>query len=170
MTDATDETKDVPKWDEENDPDGMTRKDITPKDWALDTLLHFIVGFNDDGDDGSIGLTVTCGGATVSGITISRKQWLDGMSKTFHENATGDLADNLDKVWKMYADNAIDKAKERDAANLPSRRRGFIHMRDARIHENGGINVPFWRGNLDDVTSWSLGSHNPPGSGKLSDD
>lgn len=162
--DPTDEP--VVLWDEASDPDGYTRAEVTPKDWYLDTLLGFFVGDKDDNDEGAIGITLTTAGAVVSGIAISRKAFIERSVELLRKSGTrDDLVEAVETLWNFGATQAIDEANRREGAELPSRVRRYIHMRDARIWApEGSLNVPLWRGTLADVTGWSLGSHNEVGA------
>lgn len=164
MTDETPEpesTDAVKPWSEATDPDGYTRDEIVPKDWYLETILDMYVGSEDE-HPGSIGITVTSAGAVVSGIAISRKAFIERSVELMREAGAPTVADGMDTLWNMAANQWVAEAKRRDEAELPSRARRFLHLRDARIWApEGKINVPLWRGALADITGWSLGSHSP---------
>lgn len=149
-------------WEPETDPDGYTRDDISPKDWYLDTVLNFVHGFNDEHPGGIVGLTVTSNGVVVSGLAISRAEWMAGIVNQYKEAGADETAIYIEKVFNQAHDMVIERAKERDDADLPSRARGFLHMKDVRLG-TGDVwtQVPLWRGALADITGWSLGSWNP---------
>lgn len=45
----------------------------------------------------------------------------------------------------------------REDAGLPIAARNFVHMRDAKLFTGGQeVPIPLWRGNLGDVSSWSM--------------
>lgn len=164
MTEATREPESggpVEPWSEATDPDGYTRDDVLPKDWYLKTILDMYVGINDE-HTGSIGVTVTSGGAVISGIAISRKVFIERSIELMREAGAPTVADGMDTLWSTVNDQIVAEANRRDDAELPARARRFLHLRDARIWASSGpINVPLWRGALADITGWSLGSHNP---------
>ena len=159
---SAEESEPTKQWDPETDPDGYTYDDISPKDWYLDTVLNFVHGFNDEHPGGIVGLTVTSNGAVVSGLAISRAEWLAGVVDQYKQAGAEDTATYIEKVFKQTHDAVIGRAKGRDEADLPSRARGFLHMKDARIGAGDTYTqVPLWRGALADITGWSLGSWNP---------
>lgn len=164
-TEPTDEAP-PPKWSPEDDPDGYTWDDIRPKDFLLESLLDFYVGGDDTSAEGAIGITVLSGGLTVSGIAISRRAWIDAMKATFAKSMTSDYSDAIGTVYDMTAERLEDVYKRRDAADLPTHKRTHLHMRDVRIimGVDDHVTMPLWRGTLDDVTGWSMGSWNPAGS------
>jgi hypothetical protein len=158
-----------PKWSPEGDPDGYTWDDIQAKDYLLESLLDFFVGFDDEGS-GAIGITVQSNGATVSGIAISRRAWIDAMKVTMDASMTGGYNEALGTVFDKTAEHITGIYKRRDEADLPTRKRGFIHMRNVRILGGAeSVELPLWRGTLEDVTGWSMGSWNPPGSAEPSE-
>ena len=165
MTDLTNDDTDAPEpapWDPETDPDGYTYDDIRPKDWYLDTVLNFVHGFNDEHPGGIVGLTVTSNGAVVSGLAISRTEWMAGVVAQYNEAGADETAIYIEKVFNQAHDTVVGRAKERDEADLPSRARGFLHMKGVQIGTGTATTtVPLWRGSLADITGWSLGSWNP---------
>ena len=165
MTDDADISSDpYPKWDEATDPDGYVREDLEPKDVFLDSLLDFIVGFDEE-HDGSMGMVVISNGAVVSGLVISRRAFIDANTEMLASNSDGDFAPSVKKVWDFSASLVAEIRDRRDAAKLPTRPHTFLHMKNARIHTGSShVDVPFWRGTMQDITGWSMGSHNPPGS------
>jgi hypothetical protein len=155
--DATDpDTADEPaKWDAASDPDGYTRADVRSKDFLLDVLMDFVFGDKEEAG-GSFGLTVTLGGQVVSGMAITRGEWMDAVASQY-EGAGG--TEYLRQVFTKVHEGIVADDERREAADLPSRARRFIHMRDVRI-VNGTqwTEMAYWRGALADVTGWSLGS------------
>lgn len=168
MTDETtnptdkSETAAPTPWDPESDPDGYTREDVSPKDWYLDTVLDFVHGFNDEHPGGIVGLTVTSGGVVVSGLAISRAEWMAGVVDQYKQAGADQTAIYIEKVFNQAHDTVVERAKDRDEAGLPSRARGFLHMKEVRLGAGDTYTqVPLWRGALADITGWSLGSWNP---------
>ncbi|EED6225713.1 hypothetical protein XM82_004784 [Salmonella enterica subsp. enterica serovar Haifa] len=152
-------------WSPENDPDGFTLEDIRPKDWYLDTLLDLIVGPTDQ-NAGSISMTLQVGGAVVTGMVISRKEWIDTTVESLHK-ASGDsiqpLGDGIRKLYDFANSNTTERHDRRDAEELPLAARRFIHMRDVHITVGGAqdyFGLPLWRAPLADVSGWTLGAHN----------
>lgn len=153
---------DPTEWDPSTDPDGYTLDDVRSKDWFLDTVLTFVHGFNDEHPSGIVGLTVTSNGVVVSGLAISRAEWIAGVVGQYNEAGADETAKYIDQVFQKAHNAVIGQAKERDEADLPSRARGFLHMKDVRLGAGDTYTqVPLWRGSLADITGWSLGSWNP---------
>jgi len=163
-TNPTDEseTDELTQWDPATDADGYTWDDIRPKDWYLGTVLDFAHGFNDETSGGIVGLTVTSNGALVSGLAISRAEWITVMVELYKQAGASETAGYVKKLFTQAHDEVLDRAKARDEADLPSHARGFLHMKDVRIGVgNVTTQVEQWRGSLADITGWSLGSWNP---------
>jgi len=155
--DATDlATEDEPaKWDEASDPDGYTHEDVRSKDFLLDVVMKFAFG-NKEEPGVSFGLTLTLGGQVVSGMAITRGEWMDGVASQYEESGGTEY---LRKIFTKVHEGIVADEARREAANLPNRGRRFIHMRDVQIGNGGGwTEAPYWRGALADVTGWSLGS------------
>lgn len=167
MTDekSTPETESDPApWTPDGDPDGYTFEDVRPKDSYLQTILSFYTGMNDQGE-GAIGLTLQLNGSIVSGIAISRKAWIDGTVESLTTAAGSEMGEAVGSVFNLINDKHIERQEARDKADLPVRHREFVHMKDVRVTVGGAndyYGLPLWRGSLDDVTGWSLGSWNPP--------
>jgi hypothetical protein len=157
------------KWDPNTDPDGYTWDDISPKDWYLDTVLNFVLGFSDEYEGGSVGLTVQSNGVTVSGMAISRTEWIAGIVGQYAQAGAEDTGKYIKQLFEQANAQAIDGDKERQKAELPTTARRFLHLKDARIgHGDQYTQVPLWRGKLSDITGWSLGSWNPPRASEVS--
>lgn len=157
----------TPVWSEENDPHGYRRADIVPKDYFLETLLNFIVGSNDDAA-GHIGLTVTSAGVVVSGIAISRTEWmkltLDALDEGDGEGENA-LKTAVEGIWRTRVEAAVAQNDARFESGLPTSARTFIHMRDVRfLNGSQAGEAPMWRGSLRDISGWTIGSHNPSAS------
>ena len=161
MTDNIDETPEpdvAPKSRPlDDDPDGYTDEDVSSKDGYLDLVMSAFVGFKDE-KSGSIGMTVTSNGVVVSGIVIGRSEWIKRAVAQLREGGAGANADSIDEWLNFVHDGESEKWDERDAQDLLGRARRFIHMRDVRILNSPGVNLPLWRGALKDITGWSLGS------------
>lgn len=146
------------KWDPATDPDGYTRDEVRSKDLLLDVVLDFAIGRREE-PGGSFSLTATVGGQVVSGIAISRGEWMDGVASQYEQHGG---TEHLRKVFDMVNDRTRTEEERREAADLPTRARRFLHMRDVRVG-NGDTwtQLPYWRGALEDVSGWSFGSWNP---------
>ena len=159
---TTDPEESPTLWTSETDPDGYTVDDISPKDWYLETVLTFVHGLSDQHRGGFVGLTVISGGAVVSGLAISRAEWIASLAEQYEQAGAGDTATYLEKFFSEAHADVVTQAKRRMDAELPVRPRSFLHMKDARIGASDAYTqVPLWRGALTDISGWSLGSWNP---------
>ena len=145
----------------DDDPDGLTAADVLSKDGLLDLLLGSYVGWKDDGH-GHVGLTVQSGGVVISGVVISRTEWITRLAQSLRESGTAEFADNLEASFGRIQRDLAEEWDRRDQADLLGRARRFIHMRDVRVLATPSVDLPLWRGALADITGWSLGSWNPP--------
>lgn len=155
------------KWSPETDPDGFTFKDLEPKDWYLDVLLDMTIGRKDDQAEGLIGLTVTSNGAIVSGVAISRTEWLATVLDQYEQNITaGNSSGGLREVFEFGHKDSLELADRREKLEIPALARGFLHMKNARIVTGTNyLPVGLWRGALADITGWSLGWIDPKSLG-----
>lgn len=133
MTEDSKNDDEEVRWTPEGDPDGYSREDITPKDWFLETVLDFAHGMNDEQTGGMVGLTLTSNGAVVSGLAISRAEWIAAIPGRYKQGGASETAPYIEDIFKQSHDAIVERASERDDADLPTRARGFIHMRDVRI-------------------------------------
>ncbi len=148
----------VPKDLYPDDPDGLTWDDVLPKDVYLDILLNSVVGEKDDHLPGEFGLTVISGGAVVSGMVIARKAWVQLLIESVRDAGSAPLAEVLEGTLPRFEEELDAHSDRRDKLNLLAHKRTHIHMRDARIFNGATTNVPLWRGALEDITGWSMGS------------
>lgn len=164
MPDMNTDTANVdptPSWAPENDPDGYTFDDVQPKDFYLETVLNFVHGLSDE-HQGAVGLTVTSNGALVSGLAISRAEWIAGVVEQYKQAGAGETAHYIESLFSEHHGDIVAEKARRSDADLPTRARGYLHMKDARIGTGTSYTeVGLWRGNLVDITGWSLGSWNP---------
>ncbi|TFD23542.1 hypothetical protein [Cryobacterium lyxosi] len=142
-----------------NDPDGLTASDVRPKDSALDSLMDFVVGSNDEGG-GVIGIALSLNGSFVSGTLIGEQNWRKGTVDIFRNNDAEPMAQGLENVLGNEAERLHEFSESRRSAELLGLTRRFIHLKDARVYAPGvQFNSGYWRGSLADVSGWSLGSH-----------
>ena len=115
-----------------------------------------------------LGLTINVPGATISGILIARRAYRVAHTAAFAEGARGaelhtlaagveeSLAGELALADALAPDPGTPGAVPEDLA--------YLHLRDARFLSGGALVPPIgrpgalWRGRLEDVTGWSLGS------------
>ncbi|CAL4859993.1 hypothetical protein [Microbacterium sp. MM2322] len=165
MTDPTtepDASTPAVKWDPASDVDGYAWEDVRSRDPYLDFMLdrYFDVA---DQARGALGLTLMVGGAVVSGIAISRAEWIERTLTDFQPSNSAVVEEYLRPIWSHLHDHTVEESNRRDEADLPTRARRFIHLREVRILNGATMNVSTWRGDLASVDAWSLGSWNPPG-------
>lgn len=146
-------------YDFTTDPDGLTKEDITGRDMVFDILLSSFVGEADSSDE--LQLTVVLDGVLVSGIAISANEW----RKRLKEQLSS--APKIAEAYDGFVGEVIEKAakanRKREEEDRPTPAMKFIHMRDARIGEGiGAAKAPLWRGNLRQLSGWTLGSSNTP--------
>ncbi|MFB9665746.1 hypothetical protein HP467_01940 [Curtobacterium albidum] len=159
---AIPEPEEPAEWDPATDPDGYTWEDVRPHDVLLDVALNFTTGGRDDTRGGSLSLTVIVGGQVVSGVAISRRDWIDGVTAGYVQ-AGG--TEHLGKLYNEVHEMAVNEWTRRDDAELPARARHFLHMRDVILGVGpGAIKLGYWRGVLADVSGWSFDSTNLPGT------
>jgi hypothetical protein len=115
-----------------------------------------------------LGLTITVPGATISGILISRRAFRVAHSAELAEGARGAdlhrLARGVEET--LAGELALADALAPDTNDLDEVPEDltYLHLRAARFLSGGAL-VPsvgrpgaLWRGRLEDVTGWSLGS------------
>lgn len=146
-----------------DDPDGYTKEDVTPKEGYLDLVLDLFVGFADE-HRGAVWITITSNGAVLSGIAISRSEWIERLTDQLRASGYAG-ADQVREVFDKMQQEFVDEWNRRDSEDLTGITRGFIHLRDVRVlSTTPPTELSLWRGALADVTGWSLGSWNPPAS------
>ncbi|MGA1813726.1 hypothetical protein VH571_15195 [Frondihabitans sp. 4ASC-45] len=111
---------------------------------------------------------MTSNGAIVSGLAISRTEWLATVLDQYEQNITGgNGSGGLREVFEFGHKDSLERADRREKLEIPALARGFLHMKNARIVTGTNYQeVGLWRGALADITGWSLGSFNlkVPGS------
>ena len=125
-------------------------------DWLLQHFLSLaVMGLE-------IGLTVSVGGATISGKLINGKTYLGLLADEVGVNA-GSASDDLMKVIadsiKQYE---VLYEKPEGEVSVFDHPKTFIHLKDARIFAPGGSAIPgnrgvLWRGRVSAVDGFSLG-------------
>ena len=124
-----------------------------PVDAVLRTLIRTIDRLP---NGSSIGITLTLGGAVVTGQMIGQADYVELLSNAV-ASATAD-AGLASEVAKGLASTASDLG-ERDARIDAVR---HVHMRDVRFHLSSGLpkahlTLPLWRGRLSEVSGFALG-------------
>lgn len=110
----------------------------------------------------SLGVTLMVGGAVVSGILVGTADFNEGLAEYIDQKSGPDgkfLADMHRKAAEDLRSEFGDDFKAAFGAPYVAT---YIHLRDARVYTPHG-SVPrnegiFWRGRLDSVDGWSIGS------------
>jgi hypothetical protein len=76
------------------------------------------------------------------------------------------MAEGLGIVADSMTKQDAESRARREAADLPARVRGFIHLRDVQLTRPNGdvLNFDLWRANINEVSGWSLSIHNLKGA------
>lgn len=135
---------------EENDERSSQEQTPYVSDWALVELVRMV-----NVNKVSIGVTLTIGGALISGVLISGKEFFDKMEQKFSSTnpEDGSLAKYLADYHKQISDEVYADSQ------LPPNTI-FIHLDKAKQYF-GQTAVPtvgtLWRGRLCDVSGFSIG-------------
>lgn len=124
------------------------------KDWFLSELI----GLANKGLE--IPITLTIGGALVSGRLISGERYFREFGKSLTSGiAEESLAESLNLMMEGFAKEY--ESTEHDYANRPMR---FIHLCEAKwVYLNGKIPTekgPVWRGKISSVDGFFIGTLN----------
>jgi len=127
-------------------------------DWfLLEKILNFVeLGI-------PITLTLNVSGATVSGVCISARQYMDELLSVFK------------KIYSKLGDDVATKLIEISKEEYPSPEeilergqitRNYLHLVDARIVAPGGSPIPYnegmlWRGKISSVDGFAIGQISP---------
>ncbi|WP_134368552.1 hypothetical protein [Cryobacterium cheniae] len=148
--------------------DGEVR---SSKDYFLQVLLDVSLGRSDDYTEGRIGITVNLKGLIVSGTAVSRRVWSERLTNLIRGAGEADptnadaAAETLNSVFTAAFDDADADNRAREEAGLFAQPRGFLHLIDVRVsNPEGPCNFPIWRAPMDDISGWTLGTHNPADS------
>ncbi|AKK66454.1 MULTISPECIES: hypothetical protein [Xanthomonas translucens group] len=98
-----------------------------------------------------IGLTLTVGGSTISGMLIGGKEFMQRLTESITEVAPDELVEPLQERFQPYRD--IYEQSELKPAT-------FVHLADARVVATGGefpVNGCLWRGRISQVSGFSIG-------------
>lgn len=141
-----------------------TPEDLNPKheDGGLpepiDGHLRIWVHMANKGLPG-MGITLTVGGAIVTGTLIGVRQYFDLFAANYAAGLKLEPEHNFHKLLRAPLEN-LDRQDEKYPDKLPN----YIHLQDAKYYMSNGF-VPadglLWRGKLDTVDGWSLGQWQP---------
>jgi hypothetical protein len=106
-------------------------------------------------------ITLQLNGFLVSGQLVGGAVYFDAIGEGFAK-ALGDAA-GLKETFAALRDRHYPK-NEDEATPKPGPT--FVHMKDARFYNNGGLPIPsnggvWWRGRLSEVSGFTLGSLSP---------
>jgi hypothetical protein len=134
-----------------------TRESDASRDWLLSVVMDLTLGLRDEKVDASFGVTLMVRGLLVSGLVISRDEWIANTVDSIAEESRIP-ADRVNAIWHTITKSAEDLRVENALSGLHSDPRKFIHLKDVRVHSPSGVQrAPLWRGALDRVDGWSLG-------------
>jgi hypothetical protein len=138
---------------------------------VTDAVLSELVGVCDDSDF-SMAVSVQAGGYLVSGVLISMIDYFHGLAALVRGSG-GDTPDEaLDAVAGLFDSRGDEQQarRERRVALLRNEsapvepedriRPAYLHLRNARLIGPAGelAAIPFWRGRLDHIDAFWLGS------------
>jgi hypothetical protein len=137
-------------------PDAHDTERLPPVDFEGDPLLaRLVMDVNTRDADDSLSITLTVGGAIVSGKLGSRTAYnracMWHLDQGAERNSAGIRA-------AFHADVEADEAS-------PSAWPSYVHVRDVRFFDATGASVPrgrhwpsvWWRGRIEAVDGWTLG-------------
>ncbi len=142
----------------ENFPEVQDVSIVGAVDWFLQSTIETVINSGVD-----IGVTLTVGGAIVSGILISGRKYFEelGDALSAASQTEGDMQSVLGGAWKQYT--AIYDRPEDAPEDWQAPPAGFIHLRNAKFHGPGQPPIPtnqgvLWRGKLSSVDGFSIGN------------
>lgn len=110
-------------------------------------------------------ITLTVGGAMISGEAISRVKYFEELREAFRDGRDQEDPNVMDEWVRIHASNfAVDLEEGAEAAEARSRMSppGFIHLRNARLYQTSALPIPssggvLWRGRLSAIDGFHLG-------------
>lgn len=142
-------------------PESEAYKDLTPEEFkrswdgqSIDWFLQDLVDLVNVSDGGELPITLMMEGLTVSGVLISGRNYFDLFAEAFVSG--WDEGDAKERVFKYYKETG-ERVYTQDNGSLPL----FLHLKEARVHEPGGM-LPndvgvLWRGRINAVSGFCLG-------------
>lgn len=138
---------------------------------VTDSVLSELVGISDDSDF-SMAISLQVGGYLVGGVLVSVRDYFRGLAELVRGagedgasealDAVAGLFDNLSEQQEARRSRRLQLLQDEQAALDPEDRvrPGYVHLRDAHLLGPAGelAAVPFWRGRLDHVDAFWLGS------------
>lgn len=127
-----------------------------------DLYLHMLIKLleKDETNRSDIPVTLTTNGTVVYGKLIAMEAWKQLWPESLRDaQGTGadvvrDFLETIDTAFKMLREEEGLPEPEDDGL------RNFVHLKDAVVLAPGtdGLRTPLWRGRLDSITGWSLGT------------
>lgn len=138
-------------------------RDYTDQPEGTDWYLGWIVG-NAEQYGLEQGVTLTIGGNFVTGTLISGRKYFEEIGNLMR-SASGDLSEEVREGLGDIYGRFKEFYPEATGEDLPDYRFSYIHLRNARIFENGRP-LPtdrgfLWRGKLSAVDGFAIGSLDP---------
>lgn len=128
------------------------------KDWFLQSIIETAIAAGVE-----IGMTVTVGGTTVSGILINGKKYFEELGDLLEgsSRAEGDMQSVLGSAWRKFT-AIYEKPEDSDDSWQPSPA-AYIHLKNAFFHAPGQSRMPsntgvLWRGKLSAIDGFSIGN------------
>jgi len=151
------ETPETPGQPEEEQPISVSPGADVP---SLDFFLNMLLNVMGDAAESSATLTLYYGGAIISGYAIPDRRWV---SLWLDQLASGGVPVGTEAQQEI--ENTFDaiRASRGDTLDLSHTHR-FVNMRDVTVYLGGNqFNIPLWRGRLEQVDGWSMGTFGPRG-------
>lgn len=139
--------------------DDSSQVGIDPEktDWFLETIVRVYAG-----NGITLGVTLTVGGACITGTLISGKRYFTELSAMLRavSKSDGDIAEVISDTVKTYT-GLYDKPEDAPD-DWDERPVGYIHLMGARYVSPSGEQMPsapgmLWRGKLSAVDAFSVG-------------
>lgn len=131
---------------------------VDAKDWFLESTVRDLVNRGIE-----ISITLTVGGAYVTGMLISGKRYFEELGATLvnASRSPDDTAAILGEAWKGYTAIYEQPADAPEDWQPPPV--GFVHLRNARYIAPGQQAMPakgqmLWRGKLSSIDGFSIGT------------
>lgn len=144
--------------DDKDDYTVQAVENIDAKDWFLESTIRNLVNQGIE-----ISITLTVGGAYVTGLLTSGKRYFEELGQTLANasRAPDDTAAVLGEAWKGYTALYERPADAPDDWQPPPV--AFVHLRNARYIAPGQQPMPgkghmLWRGKLSSIDGFSLGT------------
>lgn len=123
---------------------------------SVDWFLQQLVGFVNEDEGNSIGLTLNVEGATISGELIGGRRYFTELAGLLKKaGASKDFSDWIGEFKASYRDPEADPVVAPPII-------AYVHMREARIFSPSGA-IPtgagvLWRGKINAVSGFSFGT------------